>query len=83
MRKQVNALQKNKQQSLNDVAKTRAKARNDLIKALNPIIKQYMTSNKIKLVVDKKNVILGDANLDITDKIISELNKNLKSLKLN
>ena len=83
LRKQVNALQKEKQKSLNDIAKIRAKARNDLIKALNPIIKNYMGANNIKIVVDKKSVILGETSLDITNKIIIELNKNLTSLKLN
>ena len=34
------------------------------------------------MVVDKKNVLLADENLDITKDIISILNNKLKSIKL-
>ena len=35
------------------------------------------------MVVDKKNVLLADENLDITKDIIELLNQKLKSIKLN
>ena len=35
------------------------------------------------MVIDKKNVLLADENLDITKDIMSLLNKELKSIKLN
>ena len=35
------------------------------------------------MVVDKKNVLLADENLDITKDIITLLNQKLKSIKLN
>lgn len=82
LRKEVSKLQSDKKNSLNYIARARAKARSDLIKALNPILKEYMKSNNIRTVIDKKNVILADTKLDITSPIISELNKKLKSLNL-
>ncbi len=82
LRKEVSKLQNDKKNSLNYIAKTRAKARSDLIKTLNPILQEYMKSNNIRTVIDKKNVILADTKLDITSPIISELNKKLKSLNL-
>ena len=42
-----------------------------------------MADNKIRLVIDKKNVLLGDSSLEITSQIIEILNKELKSLNLN
>ena len=42
-----------------------------------------MEDNNIKLTHDKKNVIMGDKNLEITDQIISILNKEVLSLKIN
>ena len=42
-----------------------------------------MEDNNIQIVLNKKAVILGDTNLEITDKIISILNKELPSLKTN
>ncbi len=82
LRKKVSELQKNRQKSLNDIAKLRAKARKQLLEKLNPIIKKYMADNNIKVVLDREAVLLGDATLDITAKIIEILNKELKSLDL-
>ena len=42
-----------------------------------------MVEKQIRMVIDKKNLILGDENLDITKEIISRLNDKLKSIKLN
>ena len=46
-------------------------------------MQNYMKENNIKIIIDKKNVLLGDASLDITKKITELLNKELKSLNLN
>tara|TARA_B100000965_G_C19523750_1_gene727765 strand:- start:196 stop:723 length:528 start_codon:yes stop_codon:yes gene_type:complete len=83
LRKKVSDLQKNKQNSLKNIGKMRAKARTELLKNLNPIMKKYMEDNKIRMVLDKKSILLGDKNLDLTEKIIKLLNKELKSIKLN
>ena len=80
LRKKVSILQKNKQKAFNDIAKLRATAKEKLLKALNPIIKSFMEKNKIRLVMDKKSILLGDTNLEITSKIIDILNKDLKSV---
>ena len=67
---------------MNTVAKQREKARNELLKNLNPIIKDYMKDKKIRMVIDKKSLLLADENLNITNDIIDLLNKKLKSIKL-
>ena len=83
LRKKVAKLQTDKQNSLNQIAQSRAQARQELLKNVNPILKTYMEENKIRLVVDKQSVILGDTTLEITDKIIEILNQKLSSLKIN
>lgn len=82
LRKKVSELQKNRQASLSNVGKLRAKAKQELLQKLNPIIKKYMSDNKIRIVLDREAVLLGDSSLDITSKIIDLLNKELKSLNL-
>ena len=74
LRKEVANLQKNKQSSFNSIAKSRDESRKKLQNAVNPIIKKYMDDNKIRIVLNKKGVILGDKTLEITDKIIAILN---------
>jgi outer membrane protein len=83
LRKKVANLQKNKQIALENISKSRNKARQDLLKAVNPIIKKYMEDNKIRIVLDKESVLMGDQALEITDQIIIILNKEISKLKVN
>ena len=83
LRKKVIKLQKDKKSLLDNVAKQRSKARKELLKNLNPVIKEYMQEKKIRYVMDKKSLILADENLDITQDIIKRLNDKVKSVKLN
>jgi len=83
LRSKVLKLQKERDNLLKSVSKQRLTARNELLKNLNPIISEYMQEKKIRMVVDKKSILLADQNLDITKQIIEILNKKLKSIKLN
>ena len=83
LRKKVSDLQKKRNSLLESVSKERTKARNELLKNLNPIISDYMKKNNIRMVLDKKSLLLADENLDITKDILSILNNKLKSIKLN
>ena len=83
LRSQVSSLQKERNTLLESTSKQRNKARNELLKNLNPIIKSYMKEKKIRMVVDKKSLLLADDNLNITKEIMDLLNKQLKSIKLN
>lgn len=82
LRAKVRNLQKERNQILTNISKKKEKARAELLKKLNPIIKKYMSDNKIRIVLDREAVLLGDSSLDITSKIIDLLNKELKSLNL-
>ena len=83
LRKKISSLQKERNSLLQSVSKSRTKARNQLLDKLNPIMKNYMKEKDIRMVIDKKDVLLADDKLDITKDIISLLNKELKSLNLN
>ena len=82
LRSKVATLQRERNKLLDDVAKQRTKARNEILRNLNPIIKEFMQEKKIRMVVDKKSLLLADENLDITQDIIKLLNKKIKSIKL-
>ena len=42
-----------------------------------------MKEKKIRMIVDKKSLLLADENLNVTEDIMALLNKKLKSIKLN
>ena len=54
-----------------------------MLKNLNPILGKYMEDNNITVVIDKKNVLMGNKKYEITSQIIEILDKNLKSISLN
>ena len=83
LRKKVANLQQNRKTLFDSVADQRAKAKKEILQNLNPIIKDYMKENKIRMIVDKKSILLADENLDLTKEITKLLDKKLKSIKLN
>ena len=83
LRNKVNSLQKERNTLLSEVSKQRSKAKTELLKNLNPIIQEYMKEKNIRMVLDKKSILLADENLDITQDIIKRLNSKLKTIKLN
>ena len=42
-----------------------------------------MEENKITVILDKKNILMGNKNFELTTQIIEILNKELKSINLN
>ncbi len=65
------------------IATQRTEARNKLFKTIDPILTKYMSENNIQIVIYKKYVAMANSKLDLTDKILEILNKELKSLNLN
>ncbi len=82
LRKKVFDLNKNRQNSIKSIASMRKKAKDELLKALNPILVKYMEENKITVIIDKKNVLMGNKKFELTSKIIEILNKELNSINL-
>ena len=83
LRNKVASLQKERDSLLTEVSKQRSKAKSELLKNLNPIIKEYMKEKNIRMVLDKKSMLLADDSLDITQNIVKILNSKLKPIKLN
>ncbi len=82
LRKKVTELQKNRSNALGKISKQRAKAKNELLKNLEPIIQKYMQEKQIRMVLNKKDLIQADNKLDITKDIMVLLNEKIKSVKL-
>ena len=83
LRKKVFNLNKEREKTIKDIAMKRKKAGDQMLKNLNPILGKYMEDNNITVVIDKKNVLMGNKKYEITSQIIEILDKNLKSISLN
>ena len=82
LRKKVIDYQSERRQALEKIAALRTKSRETLIKKIDPILNNYIKENNISLVIDKKDVLGGQPENDITKIIIEKLNKELPSLNL-
>ena len=89
-KKKVNNLQidiKNFKENINnsrvDLDKKRLEATAKILDILNPILSDYSSKNSISLIIQKKNIVIGKTELDITSQILKILNTKIKTVKLN
>ena len=50
---------------------------------LNKILGKYASENSISLVIQKKNIVIGKSEMDITKPILEIFNKEIKDVKVN
>ena len=72
-----------RRQWFDDISQKRNQARAEVLKSLDPIMTDYFEKNNISLILYKRNIAIGTSELDVTGKIIDELNVKLPSIKLN
>jgi len=66
----------------NDLNKIRKDGANQILDVINELLTDYSSKNNISLIVDKKNIIIGKTELDVTKTILDLLNKKIKKVDL-
>lgn len=75
---------RNKKEKFNkDINQKRLKATGDALVYLNKILAEYASKNSISMIIQKKNIIIGKSDMDITDKILKIFDKEVKDIKIN
>ena len=82
LRKDISNYQKERNKTSNDIARSRVKASTNLINKLTPILEDYSKKNSIRIIVQKKNIVMGKKEDDITKDILELINQKVKSIKL-
>ena len=82
LRKKVIDYQLQRRATLEKITSQRVEARQKLLEKLDPIMKTYIKENDISLIIDRKNVLMGNTNLDITNIIVEKLNNEFPSLSI-
>ena len=82
LRKKVIDYQSQRRGALDKIATQRVEARETLLQKVTPILDSYMKENNISIVIDAKNTLGGNPDVDITKIIVEKLNKELPSLNL-
>ncbi len=82
LRKDIANYQKNRDKASNDIKQARIKASTNLIKKLTPILESYSKDNSIRIIVQKKHIVMGSKEDDITSDILNLVNQKIKSVKI-
>ena len=83
LKKKVINYQNERKQKIDELNILKSELTKKLLNHINPILAEYSDKNSISLIVNKKNIVLGKTELDITAKIINLLNDKVKEIKLN
>ena len=83
LRKEIINFQKEQVKAREDINKLRIGATNKLISQLSPILQEYAKKNSVSLILQKKNIIMGKKEIEITDEILEITNKEIKNIKIN
>ena len=80
LRKDINDFQKKKIDISEKFRKEKIDQTNKLVVKLNLILSKFAEQNSISMIVQKKNIVMGKSDLDITKEIMDIFNKEVKSI---
>ena len=78
LRDKIKTFRNEKNMILSNFNKNKNQKIKNLFDQMNPIIQNYMNQNSIDILLDRKNVYIGNIGSDITKSVIDEINKNIK-----
>ena len=82
LKKEINVLNKNRNKIITDFNKLKIKNTNKLLKMINTILMKFSNDNSISFILQKKDLVVGKSELDITDEILKIENNEVKSFKI-
>ncbi len=82
LRKDISNYQKDRNKTSNEIGKSRVNASTKLINKLTPILEEYSKKNSIRIIVQKKNIVMGKKEDDITKDILELVNQKVKNIKI-
>ena len=82
LKSEVNIYNKNRKKMIGDFNKLKVDNTNKLLKQINPILTKFSNENKIAIILQKKDLIIGKTELDITNEIIKIVNSEIKEFKI-
>ena len=72
----------NRNKMIKDFNKLKVDNTNNLLKLINPILIKFSNDNEISIILQKKDLVVGKTELDITEEIIKIINTEVKEFKI-
>ena len=79
---EVKSYNDNRKKIINDFNKLKITNTNKLLKMINLLLIEYTKEKSISLILQKKNLIMGKTELDITDQLIIIVNSDIDEFKI-
>ena len=83
LRNKSSGYQKKRKKFNDSINKKRLGATSELVSLIQPILAEYANNNSISIIFQKKNIIIGKTDLDITEDVLKILNENHKKIVIN
>ena len=82
LKNKYNSYQEQRNKKNAELTQLRNKAGNEILNHINEILTNYSKRESISLIIEKKNVVIGKSDLDVTSDILSLLNNKIKKIEL-
>ena len=79
---EINKFNLMKRNEIKDFENKKIQYNQKLLLSIQQILGAYAKSNDITLLLQKKNIVMGSKDIDITSDILTILNKNIKEINL-
>ena len=80
LKKEIVEFRNEKKKLFDKFQQEKLKKINQMVDKLNKILSQYAADKSIDIIVQKKNIVIGKSELDITEAILKVFNNQVKSL---
>ena len=82
LKSEIDNYNQDRNKMIEEFNKLKVKNTNILLNQINPILTKYSIKNEISIILQKKDLIIGKKELDITDEIIIIINDEIKEFKI-
>jgi len=82
LKSEIENYKKSRTKMITDFNEIKVNNTNKLLKLINPILVKFSNEKEISVILQKKNLVVGKTELDITDEIIKIINSEVKEFKI-
>ena len=82
LKSEINDYNIDRKKMIEEFNKLKVENTNNFLKQVNPILTKYSKENEISIILQKKDLIIGKSELDITEEIIKIINIEIKEFKI-
>ena len=80
-RAKINLYKKDKFNKVENLKNFKIKQTNNFLSQIAPILKDYSTENSISIILQKKDILIGNSKFDITSIIMKKVNKKIVNIE--